>query len=186
MLPGHSDSTNDPTTSSAAFAALQRAVENCAATPASCVASAAGNATAIAACDTAYDACATSAGKDAEDKLAQAAAQCAQTARECRATASDKDTCKDALKVCLGGLPHGDGGVDQDDERDEDASSDESDAQLVSCMEQGGVAKDCAAGVRECIKAADKGEHGKPQDAGASRGGQGQSGASHAKPDAGA
>jgi hypothetical protein len=59
--------------------------------------------------------------------------------------------------------------------------------QLATCMDQGGVAKDCAASVRECIAAAGKGDHGKPvqQDAGSAQGGQGQSGQSHGKPDAG-
>jgi hypothetical protein len=246
-----SDSKNEASSDTAsAFAELQRAVDNCAATRASCVAAAAGNATAATACETAYDACAASAGKDAEHKLAQAAAQCAQTARTCRDTAADKKSCADVLKMCLGELPHGDGGVDGDDasdesdESDEDASSDESagdggkpsdvgggkpsdvgggssrdagkpsdvgggssraDAgrpgdvggsanpnsechtQLVTCMDQGGAAKDCAAGVRDCISSAGKGEHGKPaQDGGgAAQGGQGQSGDPHGKPDAG-
>jgi hypothetical protein len=235
LLPAcGSDSTNGGANDTAsAFAELQRAVDGCAATRAHCLTAAAGSATGEAACDTAYDACAASAGQSSEHKLAQAAGQCAQAARDCRDTATDKKSCNDTLKVCLGDVPHNnDGGIDEDDEDDEndesdaDATSDESSGdgggkpsdvgggggagradagrpsdvgggssnphsacagELTACMEQGGVAKDCAASARECIAAAGKGDHGKPaqQDAGNAQGGQGQSGRSHGKPDAG-
>jgi hypothetical protein len=48
-------------------------------------------------------------------------------------------------------------------------------------MDQGGTAKDCAASVRECIRA--NGKNGKPADAGAQGGGQNDP--THGKPDAG-
>jgi hypothetical protein len=122
------DSNSGNVDAASAYAELRQAVEDCANTRTTCLTSAAGDAAAQAACETAYGACAASAGKGAEEKLAKAAAQCAAQARECRAGSADKSSCNLALKACLGAIPHGDGGLDDDDESDESDESSDGDA----------------------------------------------------------